>query len=539
MLLGQNNEGKSNLLSALAAAMTVVSQLAHGTIVRGRIRFARDAEQRGLYRWDRDFPISLQHSQPDGESVFRLEFSLTEEERSDFKRSVGSNLNESLPIEIKIGKTDPTFKVVKRGPGSGVLNKKTQEVATFIGRRVEFTYIPAVRTAQAAVAVVQRMVSRELATLERDPAYRKAFEQIAALQQPILQRVSDRIGAALRDFLPNVRSVDVSMSENRRYIAMRREVEVTVDDGTPTALSRKGDGVQSLAAISLLRGGSLSERHLILALEEPESHLHPSAIHRLREVIDELSRQHQVVITTHCPLFVDRVHVDSNIVVTATKASPAKSIAEIRQVLGVRASDNLMHAYLVVVVEGESDRTIVQALAPVLSPSLGKALKANTLAVEHLHGAGKLNYKLSELTASLCNAHCLLDNDDAGRSAAISAQVEGLIGPADVHFLICQGMKDSELEDVIRPQVYADWVMSRYGVDVGKPAFRSSKKWTTRMADVFSAHGKQWSPSVAKAVKTGVAEQVAGSPVDALIPEKSSALQAFFEAIETRLAKAL
>jgi len=465
VLLGQNNEGKSNLLAALATAMTVVSQLAEGLIVRGRVRFTQRARSM-MYRWDRDYPIPLQPTQPDGESVFRLEFTLTDEERTEFREEVGSNLNENLPVEIRIGKSDPSFKVVKRGPGSGVLNKQTQEIAAFIGKRVEVTYIPAVRTAQAAQEVVQRMVSRELAVLEDDPKYRKAFAEIAKLQRPVMAAVSKRIGAALQEFLPNVSSVDLSMSDDRRYRAMRREVEITVDDGTPTALSRKGDGVQSLAAISLLRGTSSTGRHLILALEEPESHLHPSAIHRLREVLDELSHQSQVVLTTHCPLFVDRVHPETNIVVTASKAVPAKSIAEIRETLGVRASDNLMHAYLVLLVEGESDRIAVQALIAHESEIVRKALKSNTLVVEHLHGAGKLTYRLSELNSALCNVHCFLDNDQAGRDAAATAQSEGLIRPTAIHHTTCPGMRDSEFEDYVDPTIYREWLDKNYGVDI-------------------------------------------------------------------------
>ena len=70
ILLGQNNEGKSNLLAALAAAMTVVSQLAQRRLVQGRLRIPYRPTD--FYVWERDFPISLQETQPQGESIFRL-----------------------------------------------------------------------------------------------------------------------------------------------------------------------------------------------------------------------------------------------------------------------------------------------------------------------------------------------------------------------------------------------------------------------------------------------------------------------------------
>jgi len=382
------------------------------------------------------------------------------------------------------------------------------------------------------------MVSRELSELEKDPQYIDAYSQIAKLQKPILEKVSSRIEDALKDFLPNVKRVDVSLSDDRRHGVARREVEITVDDGIPTALSRKGDGVQSLAAIGLLRGLVPSDRRLVLALEEPESHLHPSAIHRLREVLLELSRQHQVFITTHCPVFVDRVCSENNIVVTASRAKPARSISEIRDVLGVRASDNLMHAHLVLLVEGESDRIAINALLAAASPSLAKALKSNAMVVEHLHGAGKLNYKISELTSSLCNVHCFLDNDQAGRDAASNALTEGLIGPADIHHATALGMKDSELEDLFDVSVYKNWVLDSYGVDVQAGTFRNNRKWSDRMADTFLTQGKQWTPNVAKAVKVGLSELVKTSPTISLLAEKSTSIEALVRALEDRILNA-
>jgi putative ATP-dependent endonuclease of OLD family len=99
-------------------------------------------------------------------------------------------------------------------------------------------------------------------------------------------------------------------------------------------LARKGDGVQSLAALSLMRqvSDAAPGRQLILAIEEPESHLHPTANHQLKAVLAAIARTSQVIMTTHCPLFVDRTNVKSNIVVHNRRAVPAKSVREMRDV---------------------------------------------------------------------------------------------------------------------------------------------------------------------------------------------------------------
>ncbi|UTG93257.1 ATP-dependent nuclease [Geobacter sulfurreducens] len=313
ILIGQNNEGKSNILNALTTAMGIIRfyGISSTTRVIPRNRL------KNLYDWERDFPVQMQGKKTSQNSVFRLEFELTVDDIAEFRAEIKSNLNGTLPIEISIGEELlPVFKVLKKGPGGTTLSKKSSKIANFIGKKIDYIYIPAVRTAKAAVSVVEQMVEDELATLEEDERLVKALNDVAELQKPILEKISQKISEPLKQFLPQIKNIEVKISEEARYRALRRSCEIIIDDGIPTSIERKGDGVKSLAAISLLRGEKLKGRASILALEEPESHLHPSAIHRLKEVIDELSTEHQVVITTHCPLFVDRVNIGTNILIS-------------------------------------------------------------------------------------------------------------------------------------------------------------------------------------------------------------------------------
>ena len=61
----------------------------------------------------------------------------------------------------------------------------------------------------------------------------------------------------------------------------------------------------------------------------------------------ELSERHQVVITTHNPIFTNRLDVHQNIIVRQSRAYPAKSVKDVRDVLGVRLDDNLSSAEVV------------------------------------------------------------------------------------------------------------------------------------------------------------------------------------------------
>lgn len=105
----------------------------------------------------------------------------------------------------------------------------------------------------------------------------------------------------------------------------------------------------------------------VIAIEEPESHLHPESSRQLYETIQTLSLNHQVVLTTHSPLFVNRKNLNENIIVNSGKATPVKRVKEIRDVLGIKVSDNLTNAENVLIVEGEDDKITLEKILPNMS----------------------------------------------------------------------------------------------------------------------------------------------------------------------------
>lgn len=535
VLIGPNNEGKSNILRALVTALETLRALGRSRILRGRFQshFLRDT-----YDWSKDFPVTLQAKSPNGESTFNLEFELTEGEVDQFSQEVNSSLNGTLPVQLSLGQKEPGFKVLKKGPGATALTNKVEAIAQFVGKRININYIPAVRTADSAHRIVSEIVEKELAAVEDNEDLKKALSQVAKVQAPVLEKISKSIEATLRDFLPNVRNVRVSIPQEERYRALRRSCEIIVDDGTPTELVRKGDGVQSLAALSLMRHASetgATGKNLILAIEEPESHLHPMAIHQLKGVLGEIARKHQVIMTTHCPLFVDRTSLKSNILVHKNKAAPAKEVRQIREILGVRASDNLRHAELVLMVEGEEDRKAVIALLKHWSAEVNQAISQGTLAVDSLLGGSNLSYKLSQARDAVCVTHALLDHDKCGIEAVRAAELDGLIAPADTTFTVCQGMRESEIEDLYDESLYANMLLNRYGVSTTSPKFRGTAKWSERVRETFRHQGKLWSDQIEAKVKADVADLVEANAAVALNPHKRSSFDALTQALKTKL----
>jgi predicted ATPase len=529
VLIGKNNEGKSNILRALDAAMALLRSHSHGEPKYRRQYYSHD------YRWKRDFPIQLQSRKGSKETTFRLEFSLTPPEIEEFRKEIGVNLNGLLPLEVVIGQNEePEFRVVKTGRGTKTLTQKSAGVAKFVAKRIYFNYIPAIRTDKETTELIREMLAHELRGLEENPAYVEALNKIAEIQKPALDAIAARVEAPLREFLPSIKSVSLEIAEDERRFSLRRSVSVVVDDGTPTSIEFKGDGVKSLAALGLLKNSSRASSGgaSILAIEEPESHLHPGAIHQVNEIIRSLSGKTQVLVTTHNPLFVDRANVSANVIVSDGGAKPAKSIKAIRDVLGIKASDNLMHANFALVVEGAEDVIAMKAIISNKSQKLAAALKANVLVIEPIGGAGNLSYKLSLLRNSLCTTHVLLDHDQAGRDAFERAKSDGLCSLADTTFTICPGCQDSEFEDTISPDIYKDKIKSEFGVDINIPLFRGNEKWSSRIKKVFVAHGKPCTDSILAKVKNIVAQCIHDAPENALHMHKSSAISAAITALE-------
>ena len=108
VLIGRNNEGKSNLLRALEAAMNLLKQ--HALVFSNRNRRLLTGDL--AYIWQRDFPIQLQHRRRSTQTILKLEFSLDDDECRQFKDEIGSSNNGSLTLEIKIGKDqDPQIRL--------------------------------------------------------------------------------------------------------------------------------------------------------------------------------------------------------------------------------------------------------------------------------------------------------------------------------------------------------------------------------------------------------------------------------------------
>lgn len=536
VLLGPNNEGKSNILAATVFTLGLLSQ-GNYEYRRQHLRYRYD--ELGSYTWKRDYPVGKQSSKPNGSSEVVLEFELDAAEKKRFRTRTSINLNANLKLKVNFGQTEAKVDIVLSGPLKKAINQKSiNAIAKFVADSIYLQYVPAIRTADLAHQVTEELLSARLRQLEKDQEYQASLSAIQRLQQPILAGLSRELTETVKSFLPEVKSISVANSRSLAR-AISRSAEITVDDGAKTPLRAKGDGIKSLAAISLLQHfgrTNLGNRSLILAIEEPESHLHPRAIHRLREVLRSISVDNQVILTTHCPVLINRSRISDNVIVRAGSASPASSIGEIRSALGVEASDNLKSARLILLVEGPNDIPLVRTWLCGSDPEIEGALERGEIGIDSLDGVSNLTYKAKLHKANATDVYAFVDNDQAAREALSAAESSGALLTSEYTSAVCPGIANTEIQDLIDDLAYLPAISTLLGTTITSADLSKAKgDWSARMKQVAENKGKPWSKILEARLKAKACESAATVGLTSLAKKRRSSIDALVAGLRQRV----
>lgn len=535
VLVGPNNEGKSNLLRGLVVgllALGLARPTRAGRPTRATTRQYADRFER--YDWKRDFPLNLQMKTPGASSVFEFEFEFNEADIAALKAEFRHTLNGELKLRVLLdGKGKVQYKIIKKGPGSNSLNENAANIAAFISRRIRVEYIPISRTSHECRDLVVTEARAAVAPLLDDPGF---IEHVQALQSKIdasLVDLESQILHGVQEFLPDTSSVTLSSSLTPSDL-LPHNLDILIDDGQRTDLSMKGDGVQSLIAMSLVArlAANTTKATFILAVEEPESHLHPGAIRKLRLILEQLAIENQVILTTHSPVLVRRDKPTANILVESNQARRVNALREIRSSLGVEIPDNLSSADVVLVVEGKHDVTIVRRLLAD-DQALGAALKSGRLAIQHAGGASQVPYHCRLHHDGVASVHVLLDDDKAGRAAR--TKVEDLLHPRDITMTMVNGMGEAEIEDLFDEEAFGTILMSEFNVKLDPSVSHPARRFSIRMEEYFRASGQKWNDSVEANLKTSISALLASPSSPAPIDARLGVVEALHRGLTTKL----
>ena len=518
VLVGKNNEGKTNILRGLDLSLTAMGS-PYSRYARGGPVLARHIG----YDWVRDYPVDLQERDRDGFSKFSLTFELTREEANDMQDRLELGVPLTIVLSLEFGRSESKFSADFNG--RQLSSNVSRRVMRSLGKGLSSVYIPAVRTNRTAMGALERTISQRMRVLEKNDAYVSALKTVRELRQEELGRVSTQLIDALKVFLPNVRDVEIVCHSESDYTMRQYELlgygdyEVFVNDGNMTSIEQKGDGIQSLMALAVLSGSGRGGLPTILIVEEPESHLHPGAIRQLQKVLRDISQnQGQVLISTHNPIFVRRENPSSNIIVETGAAKPAKSVKDIRDALGVSLADNLINAERIILVEGMVDRVFLERVLPWREPRMLDLLSSGKVAIKEMGGIDNLCYELIHLQGELCDFIVLHDNDAPGREQVDKAQTKGLIQDRLSQVVTasrcgCQ----TEIEDFLRPEFYSPILADTLGLafdnsNEGKRNLgimaHGKLRWSDRLRQICEASGISLDKQLLEHAKTVISEEL-------------------------------
>lgn len=201
----------------------------------------------------------------------------------------------------------------------------------------EPVYIPAVKDLSDDLktkdsATFGKLLSVLLNVIDEDlQAATEVFEDL----RKKLNRVTNEDGSVSDDRIERVRQIEQHIQSNVREsfrdVSIELEIpppeiktvlsgaRVFADDGTRGDIESKGDGFKRAVTFSILRSyvqlsqspewqrdrenARNHESRFLFLFEEPELYLHPAAQNILFDALALISEKHQVIVSTHSPLF--------------------------------------------------------------------------------------------------------------------------------------------------------------------------------------------------------------------------------------------
>lgn len=550
ILVGPNNQGKSNILEALVLVLKVLQPYNRSySIQRKRdisARFLsryRERERSQNYDYQRDYPLNLQiSSEKTGTSEFTIVFKLDSKEKTSFERYTSKKLKGELRIKVAMGDGTRNLVITDTEDEQISFDKFHAEIRRFLYENYEIASIGAMRDISKTLKMVGRMadntVFTNLSKRERE-RYAKLEREITKIQKPFLDKLSKELTSNVSKFLPGIKRVYIDAEESRQ--PLMTSTTLHVDDGTDTPLEYKGDGIKSLMAISILQYETTQRarrKSVILAIDEPESHLHPDAIRKLKPVLEEISKKNQVIIATHSPLLIDRMNAARHVIVDESQAEAARNITAIRKTLGVKIADNLQTAEVIILTEGKSDAEKLEIWLSERSNTIKNAIDKGIIAFNELKGASHLSQGILYWQTALCDVFAFIDNDQEGQSARCEALKNESIKPKNITLVPQMGQTESEIEDLILPKWYADAVKKRYGVDLNHHTFKKGKhKWSDRMKKVFDVYGQLWDDTTKSEIKKIITEVVKKEQISSIHLRKRKVINEFAKNLEEHMGR--
>lgn len=532
VLTGPNNLGKSTVLRAL--------DLFFGTLERGRV--TRNVGN-SRYRPSEDYPKAYKRGRK-WPTRIAVTLALDTDDRSSALKATGQQFPDRVELRLELSPTTSSAQARLTSPQ--ITDSAHVELfSQWFTDNVSYVYIPATRAIERfRQSVFSELVGAAIHSLSRSKRRVEQVERFYADVAARIAAVETDLTTELKPYLPDVKKVRLVLSD-LDLLKLVDVVDVQIDDGALTSLNQKGDGFKSVFAMSVLQyiAKQRSGRTLIFAIEEPESHLHSTAIYEVKSSLEALSKSFQTIITTHSPVLVQRQQLGANVIIGqasgegfSSTARAASSLSQIRQSLGIKPQDNMTAAECSLIVEGATEERCFAKVLIAVAPTIGQAFADGRVRVINAGGATKMTALLRALARDVATCVALTDADNSGIAAKRDLLASGLISVSDVFSVPARtGCIESEFEDAFAPALWIAEVSAACGLACVEADYLSaqrlsgstgnrSQKWSAVMEALCATHGKVWDDlkDTAKGAFAVAIEQKAPSLVAAEFPWVSS-----------------
>ncbi len=284
-------------------------------------------------------------------------------------------------------------------------------------------------------------------------------------------------------------------------------------DPSEIELDQRSYGMQYFFSFYLvfLEEAKGAHSNAILLLDEPGLHLHGTAQQKIVKFLEKLSKQNQLLYSTHSPFMVDPDHLERVRVVSEGKDGYAKisediwpsdkdSLFPLQAGLGYALAQTLFYSKRQLVVEGISDYWILKAINELLSQKNMATLRDDAV-ITPCGGVNKLLPLASMLLGHSVKIAILLDGDEPGKRKGKEAKTRLLLKCLFIDDF--SEKEEAEIEDLFPEELYLDAVKEAYPEIKNSLEFTEaemkiqcvSKRVKTALNRIGNITLKKWRPS--------------------------------------------
>ncbi len=383
VLVGKNNSGKSNFIQALDLFFNYKEKFQNKDL--DQCLFKNNIQSSSKLR----FIIECTFKVEKGENIKirQIRQIRRDEERKAKKEIKVTNSAREVRIKFTHSRVPSSFYGNRKYKIYNFNTKKFIRLRGYnfreIFKKMSFIYIPAFRSLENTEIMnnIFTVLLSNISNVRRNKLLKSIQTVKEKINNNILKTFEHDFNSLIeKDFFGELKtSLKFSSSDYKFLQETLKNLILLVNDGIKTNADEKGSGLQSYIIIWLYNYlAKLSKKNLILALEEPEAHLHPSAQKNLMKGISQIfkSEKDQIIITTHSPFLINSSELLSTIYFRrAESAKPPKSsisqidkaqlssynFSHLERNLGIEKKD-IFFADKIILSEGPSDKLVFKHL---------------------------------------------------------------------------------------------------------------------------------------------------------------------------------